>query len=481
MRTQGYFRVIPDSAPGDEPGTIDNVTENPLPPTGAGTSSTHGVTDELRALRRSSSDRVIAGVLGGLGTRMGIDPVVLRVVTAVLALFGGVGVLLYAIAWLLVPAEDEAGSVLDQALGRVEPRETHAGPLAVGLAVGIIVSFGIVVSGSMVSGPLLALAAGGAFLVLRRRDDDGDGHPAEVAAQPPEPDYPLSWPPAEAQVQSENTERTAVSDEHPEAATDKRPESDRSRAAAHRTTGPAPEPEMVDASGWPDGPDWQHFQPEWAAEPEPAAPAKVKKRSPLNPIILSAAILAVGVLAINDVTWATFHPALYVAVPLAVIGAGLVIGSWFGRSRGLIVLGIILSLALIPATWVPGLNGPSGDLREEYSRVDELPARPVEIGVGSAVYDLSDLELNGATVEFDLELGAGEVTIFVPEEVTLNVELSMGAGTAIIRPGSGPPPPPPIDGVNREVTQTYVGTDPEAGTINLGIEAGLGEVKVIDR
>lgn len=56
-------------------------------------------------VRRDLDNRVIAGVCAGLGRRVGIDPVVFRVAFVVAAAAGGVGVVLYALAWLLLPAE----------------------------------------------------------------------------------------------------------------------------------------------------------------------------------------------------------------------------------------------------------------------------------------------------------------------------------------------------------------------------------------
>jgi phage shock protein PspC (stress-responsive transcriptional regulator) len=56
-------------------------------------------------LRRSLSDRKIAGVAGGLGRYFNIDPLIFRVVLVTLAVFGGSGLLLYAIGWLLVPED----------------------------------------------------------------------------------------------------------------------------------------------------------------------------------------------------------------------------------------------------------------------------------------------------------------------------------------------------------------------------------------
>ncbi|MDQ2838666.1 MAG: PspC domain-containing protein [Actinomycetota bacterium] len=69
-----------------------------------------------RALRRSKSDRIISGVAGGLGEYFGVDAVIFRVLFAVLSFFGGVGLLAYALAWLLVPEADVNEAALDKAL-----------------------------------------------------------------------------------------------------------------------------------------------------------------------------------------------------------------------------------------------------------------------------------------------------------------------------------------------------------------------------
>src|SRR3954451_7324911 len=72
-----------------------------------------------KRLTRSSRDRVIAGVAGGFGRYIGVDPVVVRLVFIVLAFFGGAGVIAYAAAWLLVPSDDSAEAGFDgRAIGR---------------------------------------------------------------------------------------------------------------------------------------------------------------------------------------------------------------------------------------------------------------------------------------------------------------------------------------------------------------------------
>ncbi|MBM3326291.1 MAG: PspC domain-containing protein [Calditrichaeota bacterium] len=60
-------------------------------------------TPPVKRLFRSNENRVIAGICGGLGEYFSIDPVAVRLAWIVLILFGGSGILLYILAWLLMP------------------------------------------------------------------------------------------------------------------------------------------------------------------------------------------------------------------------------------------------------------------------------------------------------------------------------------------------------------------------------------------
>lgn len=60
-------------------------------------------------LSRARDDRVVAGVCGGLARWLGVDPVVVRLATVLLALANAVGVVIYLVAWCLLPVADEAG------------------------------------------------------------------------------------------------------------------------------------------------------------------------------------------------------------------------------------------------------------------------------------------------------------------------------------------------------------------------------------
>jgi phage shock protein C len=71
-----------------------------------------------RRLHRSQSDKMIAGVCGGLADFFDIDPVIFRVSFVLLAFFGGSGLLIYIVLALLMPPEGKesaaAGSVLHE-------------------------------------------------------------------------------------------------------------------------------------------------------------------------------------------------------------------------------------------------------------------------------------------------------------------------------------------------------------------------------
>lgn len=56
-------------------------------------------------LVRPRDDRVVAGVASGIGRHLGVDPALIRVAFVVLTLAGGSGVLVYLIAWLVIPEE----------------------------------------------------------------------------------------------------------------------------------------------------------------------------------------------------------------------------------------------------------------------------------------------------------------------------------------------------------------------------------------
>jgi phage shock protein PspC (stress-responsive transcriptional regulator) len=68
----------------------------------------------LKKLYRPTADRKIAGVCAGLGEYFEIDAIIFRLCFLFSVLFGGLGILIYIVMWILVPsrqsAPGEAGS-----------------------------------------------------------------------------------------------------------------------------------------------------------------------------------------------------------------------------------------------------------------------------------------------------------------------------------------------------------------------------------
>jgi phage shock protein C len=60
---------------------------------------------EPKRLFRSRNERMLGGVCGGFGKYMNMDPVLIRLIWAVLFFFGGIGLLFYILCWIIIPEE----------------------------------------------------------------------------------------------------------------------------------------------------------------------------------------------------------------------------------------------------------------------------------------------------------------------------------------------------------------------------------------
>ncbi len=137
------------------------------------------VTTWLGSLRRSSTDRMLTGVAGGIAQRTGVPALVVRA-AFVLAAFAGFGIPLYLIAWVLIPTDG----------GR---RITDGGGIKDWLAVGVVVIAGLMLTGQVAgfsTADLIwrslpwALMLVGIALITRRRET-GPATPPDVAAPVP--------------------------------------------------------------------------------------------------------------------------------------------------------------------------------------------------------------------------------------------------------------------------------------------------------
>ena len=71
-----------------------------------------------KRLERKVKGRMLAGVCAGLADYFGVDPTLVRVAFAVLALFGGTGLVAYVVAWALMPEEGELASIAEKMINK---------------------------------------------------------------------------------------------------------------------------------------------------------------------------------------------------------------------------------------------------------------------------------------------------------------------------------------------------------------------------
>jgi len=80
-----------------------------------------------KQLRRIHKGRIVAGVCSGVGEYVGIDANLIRIGLAILTLFGGVGIAVYAIGWLLLPDEGKDTSIVQDLIAKQQDKNRTQG------------------------------------------------------------------------------------------------------------------------------------------------------------------------------------------------------------------------------------------------------------------------------------------------------------------------------------------------------------------
>ncbi|MFT4299398.1 MAG: PspC domain-containing protein [Aeromicrobium sp.] len=349
-----------------------NQTATPPPPP-------HGATEpppapgpdgqrfrSLAQTRRATEGRVVAGVCAGLGRHLGIDPIIVRVVFVALCFAGLAGLLLYAVAWFALPGDDERPSVMADwfRLGVNEP-QVRTGALIIG---GALAFASIVGDSGWLWGPATPLSA--LWLVV--------------------PALFFYWLFAVLPRGS------------------REPAKDSTGAPGEAVTPP----------------------------PRPAAPMVAPApapRAPHTPPLLfwatmSVLLIALGTLAVVHLAVGSGFPvAAYPALALGVVGAGLLVGTRWGRSIALVPLGLLLCLVLAATSVFP--EGPLGDFRQTPKTAGAV-ASTYEVGAGTLELDLTEVadpeHLLDRTVRVDS--GFGQVRIIVPGDLAVSVDAEVAGG-----------------------------------------------------
>ncbi len=368
----------------DESGAMDNAStttdsgtdEQPTPPPPSGPTGPRVSRDEMKdlgRLRRSVTDRHIAGVAGGLARHLDVDPIIVRVALVVAVFFGGAGLLAYVGAWILVPEEGTD----DQPLGL----DQRSRSLALG-GVGVLALLCAVGDWAGAFGFPWQLAIVAAIVVwyLNRKEKrtPRSGYGYEQGSG-----YGYGYGYEQATFGGEPGASTTAS------------------------TAPASAQQYAEV---------------------PRRPRHPRRRGPILFFFTLALIaLAEGVLGVIDLAGGPVAGSAYPALALGIIAAMLLVGSFWGRAGGLIALGVVAALVTAAAT----LGNNISEDRFDYAPTGATQvADTYELGGGELTLDLSGISdvdaLDGRDITID-GVG-GQVEVIIPDGMDVSVETQVVAG-----------------------------------------------------
>ena len=346
----GAQRSSQQSPPyGPQPGPAPSFQQYDGPQPEPQRRSTHRFFDSLRGsgLMRTN-ERWVAGVAGGVAYRFDLDPTLVRCVWVVLSLFAGVGLVLYGLAWALLPEESDGRIHLEEALsGRFNAGLAGAiGMTIIGMSTfgsGFIPNWYVHEAGIAAAlWPLFGLGLfilGIVFLIRRAQDRRA----RRKAARGPRGPQPWQAPaPGAAQTPGSRPGVQAGG-----------------FASAWDSSAPGSgAPAFNQPAG---GQNWQsrsyRQRPPYQPVPMPVRPARPRRPGPGSS--LSLAVLGLGLLTAAGVWYATVthHLGLLqgqfslIGILVALLGAGIVVSGLRRRHGGwMTVLGWpVLFVVAIPA------------------------------------------------------------------------------------------------------------------------------------
>jgi phage shock protein PspC (stress-responsive transcriptional regulator) len=322
-------------------------------------------------MKRSRDDRLLGGVCSGAAKYLNIDPVIVRVVIAVLTFVGLAGVIIYVAAWFLLPVEGEDKSVAADwfHLDKNEEQVRVAG------MVGAIVLAALTIAGD-----------GGWYW---------EAFPWIVA--------PFAFVYYLFVVRPRR----------------------RRRADTLITAQYAP-PGADPADGAARGPEFAAAKAGLVANQKYAKPRRDRSWT-LTWLTLSVTAIAAAATGIYDAYNDGPHWTAYVAVSLGVVAVGLLVSTMFGNGVPLIGIGILLAITLAIGSLLPACKIGA----QTPTPANAMQVSPhYRHGVGLLEIDLTEVSnpaaLLGRTVE--LENGIGQTKVIVPEGLNVRVTSDMDAG-----------------------------------------------------
>ncbi|MEE8599922.1 PspC domain-containing protein [Euzebya tangerina] len=431
-----------------------STTGIPAPPPPA---PTPGAGGPPKRLVRLTDQGKVAGVAAGIGWYLGIDPTLIRIGLIVLTLTTGIGIPLYAVAWWLMPASTATQTTLSAPTRARDGRSLLIAAVAIIAVTGLLGQIDVFGGRTVLAATLIGLG------ILLFNDDKPRHQPRQPHANQPGVPVANPWttpPPAPP------------------------PSPALPVAGPHSSTRPAtpPQPVAPPPAAGPGGPATPP-QPQSAYEPYAGAWTKDAKthrdgskrpKSYLGRLTFGVWIVAVSLAVL---LWSlgviTLGARGLLGITIAVAGVGLLVGTFFGRARGLIVVGLLASGALLISNAIAAsditLGSGVGETRAAAADVSELQPS-YNWTIGENRLDLSDLELDGAEADVMASIVVGELRVTVPDDVTVFVNGSLGAGQVSVL------------GEQYEGTDLEIDADDEVpsadGILRLDVSGLIGEITV---
>lgn len=435
----------------ETPGDVPPPTSAPHgAPSGEQTPDSGGFFGGLRRLDIQRDDnRWVGGVAAGLARKLQIDPIIVRGLILVTVLLGGLGMVAYAAAWLLLPERSDGRIHAEELIkGRFDIAMVGAAFLVIaGLArgnslplwwgnshwsqdlVGTVVTIGIIVA--VIS------------IYRQRRTPPAPytpGYPAPpVPAQPfpaaaPEPAAAAAaaTPPSAFRVISTNDQEISMSTTPP----------------APAGPGYAPPPQSPPAGGAGQPPYGHGYYPAPPVPPTPPVPPVPpslprQHRAPGPGRGVAAGVIGLTLIAmafmmiVERITdFEVPVDVLTVGIGIVLTGAAIVVAGLRGRRSGglmgLAIVGIIIGLPIAAADstdghWVwSGNFGDDGAVETPLTR--SAAAEGINTGIGDVTVDLTEVPLNDSLLTVPIKVGAGDVVIYVPEDIAVTADATIGIG-----------------------------------------------------
>jgi len=466
--------------------TPDPSTFSPVPPPHAPHTGLDSFFDSIRRIGivRTES-RWIGGVSGGLARRLGIDVALTRGILLVLAIFGGLGLVVYGAAWALLPEERDGRIHLQEAIrGNVDGAIVGAIALVVlgaarpdSLWPTSFFPWGRL--GSAVSALFGALVVAAIVVLIVR--SIGSGKRSGASAGPvalPRTGYPVA--PAAGIVNEGMTmdrgtaPRPGVADNETDASA---PGADGVSTDGGTSAAAAPRgdsaTQQVPAQGgyppyagaYPAGPAYPpgqmpyhagptpygHIPPAGYGQPVPpnayapappalpTAPRKIHVRGPgkttLGVVVALGLLATAGLLLLDRAGKLSASPwALASGAFLVLLGLGIVASGYRGRSSGILGFLAIVTLILSPLSmWSSGdwsVAGPHVSTgTQTYRPIDRATAADgFSLGVGESRIDLSGVPLTSEQLNVPIRIGVGDLIVVVPHGAAVEAKVRLQAG-----------------------------------------------------